>query len=191
MADCDGAAEGDLCDLRHIAGDALMTGGAPAVVIVASVAMEREKGADTRGSGSVMMRAPSMSSPRPGSLVLELESRHHFSNDRAYLGGTTLSLSNYRGWRYAIVRQSCGQIGHHGQAENLGAQLPSRDGFQRTGHPDEIGADGSQHPDLCRSLEVGPWNLGIHPFGEGPGNIFGERPKTRRPSIHEIDEGAP
>ena len=117
-----------------------------------------------------------------------LHAPNQLSDDLANGRGNSDPCRDDRIGRHAYGLHAGRQVRHQRQTEDLSSHLSSSDGFQRARHTYQIGAQCAEHSDLCRSLELRPVDLGIHPFGERGLDGSGQLPEPWRPNIHKIHE---
>jgi len=87
-----------------------------------------------------------------------------------------------------VPGQARSQVGHQGNAENLGAHLPGGDRLEDRRHSDQVGAEPAEHGDLRRRLVVRPRQHGVDPLGQARVGVAGQRAQPRRVQAGQVDE---
>ncbi len=109
---------------------------------------------------------------------------------RAHPGRGRLAGGQHVGVVQRLVGQARGDVGDQRDAEHLRAQVPGRDGLQRGGHADQVGAAGPQHPDLGRGLVVRARQAGVDALGQVRVGRPGDGPQPRRVQVGQVGEPA-
>ena len=78
-----------------------------------------------------------------------------------------------------LAGQPGGDVGHQGDPEDLGAALAGRDRLQDGRHPDQVGAQRPQHPDLGGRLVRRAAERRVHALGAARGSTSLARARSR------------
>ena len=87
-----------------------------------------------------------------------------------------------------LARHSGREVGHQRHPKNLGALRAGGDGLVNGGHPDQIGTQSAQHPDLGRRLVVRAGHRRIDPLGERRVDGARQRTQSGRIGVDQINE---